>query len=237
DEVAEHGAAAAAVSARPAMNLGVTALAAAYAGDLDRARELQTRTTAAATSPTGRAFAEYVAGEIANAAGEVDRAEPHYLAALDLARTAGSTFVTGIASVGLLSARAAAGRVADALRGYRVVVDRWVATGQWTQLWVTLRNLADLLRLLDDDGPAALLDAAADAAPDAPPRPPAAPSDLPPAAASAVTPAPGPRRAEALEVARRALDRHLAGEPAAAGPSLVRAGPRQRGGTGRGRPP
>ncbi|WP_345384724.1 BTAD domain-containing putative transcriptional regulator [Pseudonocardia yuanmonensis] len=258
DEVLEHGAAAAAVSARPFLNLGVAALAAAYAGDLARARDLRDRTAATAGSPTGRGFAEYVTGEIANAAGDVDAAEPHYLAALDLARAAGSTFLTGIASVGLLSARAAAGRVADALRGYREVVDHWAATGTWTQLWVTLRNLADLLRLLDDPGPAALLDAAADAAPDAPPRPAAVPASEPRAAPSSepkaapssepraapssepravpsarpgVGSSAGPGRAEALAVARRAVAEHLArGAP-------VRPGPRAPGAAGRGRPP
>ncbi len=64
--------------------------------------------------------------------------------------------------------RAAAGRVHDALRGYREVIDYFARTGNWTHLWATLRNLADLLRRLGDDEPAALLDAAADQAPDAP---------------------------------------------------------------------
>ena len=64
--------------------------------------------------------------------------------------------------------RADAGRIHDALRGYREVIDYFARTGNWTHQWTTLRNLADLLRRLGDDEPAALLDAAADQAPDAP---------------------------------------------------------------------
>ena len=56
----------------------------------------------------------------------------------------------------------------DALRGYREFIDYWDRAGNWTQQWVTLRNLAQLLRRLGDDEPAALLDATADQAPDAP---------------------------------------------------------------------
>ena len=33
-----------------------------------------------------------------------------------------------------------------ALEGYREVIDHWAAGGNWSHQWVTLRNLADLLR-------------------------------------------------------------------------------------------
>ena len=87
--------------------------------------------------------------------------------------------------------RGRAGRVADALRGYRDVIDYFARTGNWTHLWTALRNLADLLRRLGDPEPAAVLDAAADAAPDAPAvdravRPPATP-------AGSIEPRRGPR--------------------------------------------
>ncbi len=59
-----------------------------------------------------------------------------------LARSSVATFVEGIASVGLLTVRTDAGRVHDALRGYRDVIDYFARTGNWTHQWVTLRNLA-----------------------------------------------------------------------------------------------
>jgi hypothetical protein len=117
--------------------------------------------------------------------------------------------------VGLLTVRTAAGRVPDALRGYRDVIDYWARAGNWTQQWTTLRNLARLLRELGDDEPAALLDAAADQAPDAPPPGGSAgPGALaarrsPPPHAQPLAPAVG--RAGALEVARQAIERHLLG--------------------------
>ena len=79
-------------------------------------------------------------------------------------------------------------------------------------LWVALRNLAVLLDGLGGDGDgggdpgahdaAALIRAAADAAPDAPPDPAGPPVGTP------VIP-----RAQALDVARAAIDRQLAGRP------------------------
>jgi predicted ATPase/DNA-binding SARP family transcriptional activator len=199
-QVIEHALAAAAGYPRRFVNYGMAALAATYSGELERAADLQRRSAASATSPTGHAFAAYAAGEIENAAGRHDAAERHYAVALDLARTAGATFVTGIASVGLLSARAAAGHTAAALEGYRDVVEYWARTGNWTHLWVTLRNLADLLRTLGDGASAEVLDAAADAAPDAPPRP-----------GRAAGTGSGPDRVTALDTARAAIDRHLTG--------------------------
>ncbi len=78
------------------------------------------------------------------------------------------------------------------------MIDYFDRTGNWTHLWATLRNLADLLRRLGDHEPAAVIDAAADAAPDAPAV------DRPPAPAAAA-----PGRAAVLTLAREAIDRHL----------------------------
>jgi predicted ATPase/DNA-binding SARP family transcriptional activator len=180
--------------------LGGAALATAYAGDPDEARALNERALADAVSPSMRSWGAYVAGEIENFAGSLEPAEQHYVRAIDLARASGATFYVGIATVGLLSVRAAAGHVDDALRGYRDVIDYFAGTGNWTHLWTTLRNLADLLRTLGEDEPAALLAVAADAAPDAPaaePPPPLVPG----------TPVLG--RAEILEVSRKAIERNL----------------------------
>lgn len=198
-EAVGHAESAALLSRRPSENLGVAALAATYAGDLDRARGLLASLAAVADSPTLLGFAAYVRGETENLARRWDRAEHCYRDAVGLARESGATFLAGISSVGLLSALVAAERFQDALRGYSDVIDYWSEAGNWTQLWVTLRNLAQLLRLLGDPEPAALIDAAADEAPDAPT-------------------APGPHghsraepigRSAALDAARRSIAHHL----------------------------
>ena len=121
--------------------------------------------------------------------------------AVELARGSGATFLVGVATVGLLAVRAAGGRVHDALRGYREVIDYFARTGNWTHLWTTLRNLANLLRRLDDHDTATLLDTAADHAPDAPA---VEPHRMPPP-----EPRPVPGRAAVLTLARQAIDRCL----------------------------
>jgi predicted ATPase/DNA-binding winged helix-turn-helix (wHTH) protein len=207
DEVVDRSLAAVDLAGRPQESFGIAALAKAYAGDLDEARVLNARALAAAESPSMRSWIAYVDGEIEGCAGRAEQAEAHYVRAIDLARSAGATFLVGVSMVGLLSVRAAAGRVHDSLLGYREVVDYFAGTGDWTHLWVTLRNLAELLRRLDDEEPAAILEAAADLAPDAPAvdrpagvRPPAQRSE----------PVSVPGRAGVLEVARNAIERNLA---------------------------
>jgi tetratricopeptide (TPR) repeat protein len=194
----------AAAKSRTRENLGVAALAMAYAGDLDRARTLNEQSLADAVAPSMLAWDAYVVGEIESAAGRSGPAERHYRAAIDLARRSGATFLVGVATVGLLAVLADAGRIEDALRGYREVVDYFARTGNWPHLWTTLRNLAELLRRIGDTGPAAVLDAAADRAPDAP-------AVSRPADGHAPTPedVPVAGRADLLEVARRAIDRNL----------------------------
>ncbi len=203
DDVVEHSLAAAVLAGPQRENLGIAALARAYAGDLDAARRLNDRGRTGAVSPSMISFCAYVAGEIESRADNGEPAERHYVRAIDLARTSGATFLVGVATVGLLSVRAGAGRVHEALGGYRDVVEYFARSGNWTHLWVTLRNLADLLRALGDDEPAALIDAAAAQAPDAPAvdgrrsGTPAAPA------------APVPGRVAVLEVARQAITRNL----------------------------
>ena len=201
-DVVEHSLAAAALAGRPRENLGIAALATAYAGDLDEARTLNDRGLAGAVSPTMLSWGAYVAGEIESSAGRSELAEQHYVRAIDLGRTSGTTFLVGVATVGLLTMRTTAGRVREALGGYRDVIDYFARTGNWTHQWVTLRNLAHLLRRLGDNEPAALLDAAADQAPDAPAVGGSRNAEPPPAT-------PIPSRATILEVARRAIERNL----------------------------
>ncbi|MBL7524138.1 transcriptional regulator, partial [Frankia sp. CNm7] len=216
-ETIEHCLSAAALGGRPRESLGVAALAATYAGDLGQARRLNERGSAVAVSPSARSWDAYVAGEIENHAGRDEVAEEHYSRAIDLARRSGATFLVGVATVGLLTVRAGAGRVDEALAGYREVIDYFARTGNWTHLWVTLRNLADLLRQLGDLPPAALLSAAADRAPDAPAAGERRDRDDLAAGTSgtneggdAVAPL---ARAEVLDVARQAIARNL-GRPA-----------------------
>jgi len=198
-EAAEHALATAALRARE--GVVIAALATAYAGDLDRARELHAQGRVHAVSPTMRSWSAYVAGEIAVAAGHLEEAEARYREAAELARRSGATFLVGVATVGLLAVLGTSGRVEDALRGYADVIGYFARTGNWTHLWTTLRNLAALLRRIGDDGPAAALDRAADHAPDAP------------AVQDRATPDPSdtpyPTRAEVLAIARAAIARNL----------------------------
>ncbi|MEV0218860.1 BTAD domain-containing putative transcriptional regulator [Streptomyces sp. NPDC050704] len=212
DDVVEHSLAAVDLAGPQRENLGIAALAKAYSGDLDEARRLNDRGLAAAVSPSMLSWGAYVAGEIDSLAGHSEPAERHYLRAIDLARASGATFLVGVATVGLHSVRACAGRVHEALDGYRDVIDYFARNGNWTHLWTALRNLADLLRRLGDDEPAALIDAAADQAPDAPavegtrPAPDRSHGAEPTATATA-TPIPG--RPAVLDVARQAIERNL----------------------------
>jgi len=212
-DAAEHALSAARLASGPSENLGVAALAATYAGDLERGWTLTQQMLATAPSPTLRAFGSYVYGEIDSAAGRPHQAEDHYTQAVDIARSSGATFIIGISSVGLLTLLTSAGRIADALTGYREVIDYWQRSGNWTQLWVTLRNLAVLLHQLGAHEPAAVLDRAADQAPDAPPlgpshqQTPAASTGVPNRGAST---APTVTRTRVLDIAQQAILEQLA---------------------------
>jgi predicted ATPase/DNA-binding SARP family transcriptional activator len=200
-EVVERCLAAADRGVRVDETLIAAALATAYSGDVDRARELHARGRAHTVSPSMQAWSEYVAGEIESLAGRAEEAERHYRRAADLARGCGATFLTGVATVGLVALHGRTGRAADALRGYRDVVDYFARTGNWPHLWPALRNLADLLRRIGDPDPAAVIDAAADRAPDAP----AHPGSRPPITSTAVA-----SRADVLIIAREAIERNVA---------------------------
>jgi tetratricopeptide (TPR) repeat protein len=208
-ETIEHSLAAAASAPGARENLGIAALAAAYGGDQERARELNERGRTGARSPTMRAWGHYVEGEIDNAAGRHEAAERHYLRAIDLARSAGANFLVGVTTVGLVTARASAGRVHEALSGFREVVDYFARTGNWTHQWVALRNLAVLLRRLGDDEPADLIEAAAQDAHEAP---------VDRARAARPTIGSAFDKATVLAAARGALDRQLVARTAEAAP-------------------
>jgi predicted ATPase/DNA-binding SARP family transcriptional activator len=185
---------------------GIAALATAYAGDLEEARRCNELGVAAAVSPSMQAWAAYVDGEIESLGDHRELAEQHYLRAIELARRSGASFLEGIAAVGLVAVRGRGPRAREALSGYQQTIDYFARTGNWTHLWATLRNLADLLRRLGDDEPAALLEAAAAEAPDAPALAHAGSGGAPHQAGMAPA---TPGRAEVLELARRSIVRNL----------------------------
>ena len=90
------------------------------------------------------------------------------------------------------------------------MIDYFARTGNWTHQWITLRNLADLLRRLGDHEPATVLEATADRAPDAPAVNRSPGREPPPHTAAS---APVHSRAAVLDVARRAIERNLATAP------------------------
>ncbi|MDF2975835.1 MAG: transcriptional regulator, winged helix family [Actinomycetospora sp.] len=205
DDAVTHDLGALAAASPPGSEPTVGALAALYAGDPARARDLAALIPARDV-PSLQGLAAYVVAEIDSVEGHTDAAEAGYETAIACARLVGSTFLEAIAAVGLASLRSRTGRLGAALAGYRDVVEHWAAGGNWGHLWVTLRNLAELLRTLDDADTADLLDAAADRAPDAPDGP---------ARPGAVRPERAPDREQALALARAAIARHLAGRDSA----------------------
>jgi tetratricopeptide (TPR) repeat protein len=196
------------ITPRPEHSRLVAALAAAYAGDLEQAEAINA-TEVPPAGITQRAEWEYTAAELASIAGRDEEAETHYRRAIELASAVGSSFVVGIASVGLFTVLRTTGRHADALAGYRDVLEYWQHAGNWIQLWTTLRNLADLLVEVGDTGTAAVLITAADHAPDAPAVGDSAWDRPTGGLGSTSEPAEVLTRAEALSVAVAAIDRHL----------------------------
>ncbi|RDH77989.1 hypothetical protein DVS77_14220 [Mycolicibacterium moriokaense] len=121
--------------------------AAGYLGDFERARDLAVSAreeAEACGSPTDQARAAYATGEIEYFAGS-GRERPWLEKAIELATTAGSHFIGGVAGVTLASSHAAAGDRIGAARIYHDLIGRWLRTGTWTQQWTTLRNAAELL--------------------------------------------------------------------------------------------
>ena len=169
DEARARWTAAADVAARPAVYLASAALAAAYGGDRAGALELVARALEARPGVSHGAFSHYAQGE-ALAAGDPGAAAAAYARAIEAARSAGAGFVEGVARVGLASVEASTGDPDAAARGYRDLLDYWDRTGNATQLWTTIRNVARLLITVPrpgGDADAALLLAAAESAPSA----------------------------------------------------------------------
>jgi hypothetical protein len=159
----QHWVSAAGASEQPAPNFAGAALAAGYAEDEPGATELiaqAERTEAQRPCPSHRAFNAYVRGEIA-ASSDQSIARQWYTAAIEIAKGCGAGFVEGVATVGLASLSSTAGDTMAAAHSYLLLLDYWTRTGNATQLWTTVRNVAQLLAAQGRHDEAALLLAAA----------------------------------------------------------------------------
>ncbi len=128
--------------------LAGSALTRCYAGDLDGGRATlaaQRLLAESAGSDTYRAFADYVAGELALADGDDGDAVASLRAAIRRARAVRADFVVGVASTALLSALVRVGAEAEAAVTAVDLIDLWWRTATWPQQWTTLRLAADLL--------------------------------------------------------------------------------------------
>ena len=147
-------------------DLGSASLAIAYGGDAERAWDAAKEVLSVAErcgSPSARAFAHFVAGEIL-AADEPQAAEAHLLEAIELARSVDSRFVVGLAEVALAASKVRQQDVATALVYCESAIAEWHRAGAWTPLWVTLRTVIALLVRVGACHDAALLYGASESA-------------------------------------------------------------------------
>ncbi len=131
----------------------------AYQGDTRTAVELANRAKQLATvigNSSALAWADYALGE-ALLEQEPDRARQALDRAVVAARAARNRFVLGVALVSAGSLHTRHGDPAQAAWLLGEAVDHWSQAGNWTQQWITLRNVIDLLIRLDDHEPAAVL--------------------------------------------------------------------------------
>jgi predicted ATPase len=157
------------VPERAAGQYASSALAAAYAGELARARPLLAKAREldeAHPSVGARSFNDYVQGELV-AVEDPAAAIPAYVRAIEGARSVGANFVEGVASVALASARTRTGEHAAAAEVFGHLLGYWYATGHHPQLWTTARNAVPLLLAHGHTHEAALLLLQADSAPNA----------------------------------------------------------------------
>jgi predicted ATPase/DNA-binding SARP family transcriptional activator len=139
-------------------------LALCYGGHLSDARTVIERHRAIAEvvdSDTHRAFADYVRGELDIADGDIYSAARHLREAAARAWSVGATFVWGVAATVLGRILVRQGTPSVARDHLLDVLRRLHRTAAWTQLWTTLRLVAELL-VEDDAALAALILVAAD---------------------------------------------------------------------------
>jgi predicted ATPase/DNA-binding winged helix-turn-helix (wHTH) protein len=134
------------------------AVAAGYAGDVAAAAQHLDdgdRVAERAGNPSTLAWAAYARAEVRIPKGATTADDPAAVPsdervqlleqAISLAETVEATFIVGIAKVTLAGALAARGDVDGAAGTYHGLIEHWLRTGSWTQLWTTLRHIAELL--------------------------------------------------------------------------------------------
>lgn len=135
------------------------AVAAGKRGDLATALALTEearKVAASAGNPTMMAIILYAEGDLLL---EVDpvRALGPIGEALEFAEAADNAFMKGVALVSNTSLRGRHGDPLVALRLFEDVIRHWRRGGGWTQQWLTLRNLVELLARLGAHEPTAVL--------------------------------------------------------------------------------
>ena len=151
--------------------LGTRCVAAAHLGDLDTAsaQTNEARQIAASVeNPTMMALILYSEGDALMEADPLGALAP-LTEALAFAEAADNVLMTGIALVSNTSLRGRHGDPYVALRLFEDVIRHWHRGATFTQLWLTLRNLVELLARLGAHEPAAVLYGACTASTTAPP--------------------------------------------------------------------
>ena len=180
-----------------------------YAGDPGRGfafAEEQLRVVEPLRNPSMVALALYDQAEAMASIDPVAAIEP-YRRAVDLAQSAGSTFVEGIALVGLASLLGRSEEPTVALPLFRSIVDRWREMRVWHHQWTTLRNLVQLFLRTGNWDSAAVLLAAVNAGSTAAPAF-GADADLMATAAEQLEHLLGPSRWSAAEDSGAAMSAH-----------------------------
>jgi len=115
------------------------------------------RSVAQATdNPYVIAWGDYTLGEALASIDPVE-ASTAFDAALATARATRNRFLEGVALVSAASMRARSAQPHVALPLFSQVIDHWQRAGNWTQQWITIRNVIDLFAHLEADAPAAVL--------------------------------------------------------------------------------
>ncbi len=147
-------------------DLGCLAAALSYAGRPEEGFPVAEEALALADvtrSPTARGLARYFRAEV-QARTDPSAAEDGLREAITLAGSVGSRFVVALAQVTLASLCARHHDPQTALGHFGEAIREWHRSGTWTSLWVTLRNLLDLLAQIGADEDAAVLYGAIQAA-------------------------------------------------------------------------
>jgi predicted ATPase/DNA-binding SARP family transcriptional activator len=118
--------------------------------------EEQYRVAQQLRNPSMLALALYDQAELLSLT-EPETARDRYERAIGLAQAAGSSFIEGIALVGLASLLGRSGRPSTALPQFLAIIGRWHEMGIRHHQWTTLRNLVQLLLRIGCSEDAAVL--------------------------------------------------------------------------------